>query len=225
MLPTLLAVIAVALFVTAGNWQRDRMHQKEALSEQLATAAAMPPVSLPAGQIDWAQWRFRTVEASGRFVAGQQFLVDNRVHAGHVGYHVVAPLSLDDGRIVLVNRGFVAAGPTRETLPAVPLPDGPVRIIGRVNPSPAKFLELADNVPRGGVWQNLDPERFASVSGLRVMPIVIEQTDGPSGGLVRDGPRPDARSDRHRIYMVQWYAFAALAAGLWAWFTFRRRAQ
>ena len=29
--------------------------------------------------------------------------------------------------------------------------------------------------------------------------------------------------DTHRVYMMQWYAFAALAAGLWIGFEVRRR--
>ena len=33
------------------------------------------------------------------------------------------------------------------------------------------------------------------------------------------GPRPTSASRSTRIYMVQWFAFAALAAGLWAYFT------
>jgi surfeit locus 1 family protein len=40
---------------------------------------------------------------------------------------------------------------------------------------------------------------------------------------VREWPRPDAGVEKHLIYMVQWYAFAALAFGLWAWFTLIRR--
>ena len=97
-----------------------------------------------------------------------------------------------------------------------------MRIRGRINPTPARYLELGATLPQRGVWQNLDPARFAAASGLPVLPIVIEQVDGPADGLVRDWPRPDAGADKHRIYMVQWFAFAALAAGLWAWFTFRR---
>ena len=45
---------------------------------------------------------------------------------------------------------------------------------------------------------------------------------GPDDGLVREWPRPDVGTDKHRIYMMQWYSFAALALGLWVWFTFRR---
>ena len=38
MLPTVLTVVAIAIFVAAGNWQRGRMQQKLALTEQLAAA-------------------------------------------------------------------------------------------------------------------------------------------------------------------------------------------
>ena len=112
-LPTIVTLAAVALFVAAGNWQRGRMHAKEALGAQLAAAQAAPVAPLPGGTVDWAAWRFRAVEARGTFDAPRQFLLDNRVHRGRVGYHVVTPLRLDDGRVVLIDRGWVAAGATR----------------------------------------------------------------------------------------------------------------
>lgn len=224
-LPTVLTVLAIAIFVVAGNWQRGRMHQKLALGEQLATAAVAPAVPVPAGDVDWSRWRFRIVEAAGRYDAGRQILIDNRVHAGRAGYHVVTPLVIEDGRAVLVNRGFVPAGPTRATLPSAPPQSGGVHVRGRINPSPGQYLELGATVPQGGVWQNLDPVRFAAATGLPVLPLVIEQVEGPADGLVRDWARPDAGTDKHRIYMMQWYAFAVLAAALWTWFTFRRRPE
>jgi surfeit locus 1 family protein len=221
--PALATFVAIAVFVTAGNWQRDRMHQKQALAEQLAAAAAAPAQPLPGSETDWSGWRYRVVELTGRFDAGRQILIDNRVHAGRTGYHVVTPLLLDGGRSVLVNRGFVAAGVTRGDRPAAPPPEGTVRVQGRINPSPARYLELGGSGPAGNVWQNLDPMRFAEHTGLPVLPIVVEQLDGPADGLLRDWPRPDAGIDKHRIYMMQWYAFAILAFGLWAGFTFLPR--
>ena len=56
-----------------------------------------------------------------------------------------------------------------------------------------------------------------------MLPVVIEATEGAGEGLVREWPRPDTGAEKHRIYMMQWYAFAALAAGLWAWFSWRKR--
>mgnify|MGYP000476319038 CR=1 FL=1 len=37
---------------------------------------------------------------------------------------------------------------------------------------------------------------------------------GAPDRLVRNWPAPDFGIEKHRIYMVQWYAFALLAAGL-----------
>ncbi len=221
-LPTVAMIAAVALCVAAGNWQRGRMAQKEALGARLAAAAATPVVPLPAAVADWSTWRFRQVELAGRYDAAHQILIDNKVHAGRAGYHVVTPLVLEDGRAVLVNRGYAPAGLTRAELPAAPPPPGERRVRGRVNLPPADYVELRDAPPQGAVWQNLDPAKFTVATGLAVLPIVVEATEGDDG-LVRDWPRPDAGTDKHRIYMMQWYAFAALAFGLWAWFTLARR--
>jgi len=60
-----------------------------------------------------------------------------------------------------------------------------------------------------------------------VLPIVIEQTSALDAHdrLLRDWPAPDLGADRHRIYMVQWFLFAALAAGLWGYFAWPREKQ
>ncbi|HVF64182.1 MAG TPA: SURF1 family protein [Casimicrobiaceae bacterium] len=210
-------IAAVTLFLLAGNWQRGRMLQKEELGRQLQAALAAPTEALPTGDVRWSDWRYRTIELRGRFLGDKQVLIDNRIHRGRVGYHVVTPLALDDGRFALVNRGFVAAGPSRDVLPSIPAPSAAVTVRGRVNFS-ERYLELAQTPFVGRVWQNLDPVRFAAVTGIPVLPIIVEETTAASDGLVRDWPRPDVGTDKHRIYMMQWYAFAALAVALWVWF-------
>lgn len=224
LVPTLAAIVAVALFVTAGLWQRDRMHQKMVLRATLDTAAAQPAVPLPA-VTEWAAWRFRPVTLTGSFDAAHQILLDNKVRAGRAGYDVVTPLELADRRTVLVDRGWVPAGPSRSTLPQVPPPVGTVTLTGRVNTPPAPYLELARDTGSGPVWQNLDIARAQRRLGVPLLPIVVEQTAplGRGDELLRDRPPPDVGVDTHRIYMVQWFIFAAMAAGLWAWFTFGRR--
>src|SRR5688500_14072741 len=74
--PALATFAAIAVFVTAGNWQRDRMHGKAALAEQLAAATTAPAQPLPPNEADWTPWRFRLVELSGRYVADRQILID-----------------------------------------------------------------------------------------------------------------------------------------------------
>jgi len=221
LLPPLAALCAVAVFVAAGNWQRGRMHQKEVLGAALDVAQAAPVVPFPAAAADWSAWRFRGVEARGTFDAARQFLVDNKVHRGRAGYHVVTPLRLADGGAVLVDRGWIAAGATRLDVPVVPVPAGEVVVRGRVHIPATDYVELARSVPERGVWQNLDPARFTQATGLAVPPVVIEAIGGAGDGLAREWPRPDSGANKHRMYMLQWYAFAAIVAGLWAWFAWR----
>jgi surfeit locus 1 family protein len=228
LLPTLAAVAAVAICVAAGNWQQRRMTQKEALRAQFDAASAAPPVPLagiPAAA-DWATLRYRPVIVSGEYLGRGQIYIDNRIHAGRAGFHVITPLAQDDGRLVLVNRGWVAQGASRSALPEVPPPSGTVAVRGRIAIPAAGYLELQSETTPGALWQNLDPARYAQATGLAVLPAVIEATAAPvpDDGLVRDWPAPDFGIDTHRIYMVQWYLFALLAAFLWLWFS-RPRAR
>jgi cytochrome oxidase assembly protein ShyY1 len=55
-----------------------------------------------------------------------------------------------------------------------------------------------------------------------LQPIVVQQTSDADDGLARDWPRPDAGVDKHRIYALQWYSFAALAAVLYVFLSFKR---
>jgi surfeit locus 1 family protein len=228
LLPTVATVAGIALFVTAGHWQQGRMEQKEALRAQFDAANASPPSTLPSEPVDWAAWRYRPVAVQGTFDAARQILIDNKVEEGRAGYHVVTPLLLADGRAVLVDRGWIAAGETRAQLPLAPLPAGMVTVQGRLNVPASHYVELAQAAPAGGVWQNLDPARFAAASGLPVLPIVLEQTAPLIGSmktadnLVRNWPAPDFGIEKHRIYMMQWYLFAATAAGLWLFLNLRK---
>lgn len=224
LLPAIVTLAAVAVFLAAGFWQRDRMQQKIALRAQVDAAQREAPVPLPAVS-DWTAWRYRPVIAAGTFDAAHQILLDNRLHQGRPGYHVLTPLVTPGRRTVLVDRGWVAAGAIRSEVPAVPPPAGAVTVAGRINQPPAPFLELAQDTVRGAVWQNLDLARYEKATGLAVLPVIVEQTAPVDAAdtLVRDWPAPDLGVEKHMIYMVQWFAFAALAAGLWIYFTFRRK--
>jgi surfeit locus 1 family protein len=222
LVPTLATVAVVAVCFAAGNWQRGRMHAKEALRAQYDEAARAAPVSLASlpADADWTALRYRPIAATGEYLPKQQILIDNKVQAGRVGYHVVTPLKLPDSRVVLVDRGWIPQHASRSELPDAPPPAGEVTVRGRLAFAPSAYLELEQDATSGPVRQNLDPARFAAATGLPVLPAIIEATAAPApdDGLVRAWPAPDFGIETHRIYMVQWYSFALLAALLWLWF-------
>jgi surfeit locus 1 family protein len=217
-------VVLVTVCIVAGNWQHRRMLEKDALRQALDAANRAAPAALPSGADDWNAWRYRRVVAQGRYDASEQFLVDNRVHDGRVGYDVVTPLALRDGRWLLVDRGFAPAGRDRRDLPDAPPPAGDVTVEGRLEVPATGFL-VGNPEPAGVLWPHLDPGRFAARTHRAVLPVYLQASGGAvgDGDLKRDWPAPDLGSERHLSYMVQWYTFAAMAAGLWLYFTLRRR--
>ena len=220
--PTLAAAVVIVATILLGNWQARRAEFRGALQAQSSSVAQQEPLRLTGIAPIAPSMRYRRVVADGEFVAERQVLLDNRTYQGAAGYYVLTPLRLDDGNHVLVNRGWIAAT-TRHTAPPVLPRAGRVALAGRLNLSPPSFMELQHAAPTGPVLQNLDLQEFARVTGLALAPLIIEQTDGPADGLVRDWPAPDTGRDKNVSYMWQWYGFAALTAVLWLVLNWQKR--
>jgi len=163
------------------------------------------------------------IAVHGEFLPERTVLLDNKVRNHRAGYEVVTPLRLGEGIHILVNRGWVAAPPTRDQLPEVVTPRGPVRVEGIVLPRLPRALKLGDP-GTGRVRQSLELKAFAVETGLPLQAFVIEQHRGIADGLLREWPRPDAGIEKHQSYSFQWYSLAGLALVLGVVFSFRKRA-
>ena len=230
--PTLLLTVAMvalaALAIALGDWQRHRADEKSAAAALASAAAREGPLDLAAADNDATAVLYRTVHGSGEYDMAHSVLIDNKVHGGRPGYEVVTPFKLAPGnRYVLVDRGWVAQGPTRKQLPSVQTAAGVVEIVGRATIPPKRYLELKADTGAGALRQNLDIERIAASSGLNLLPFVVEQTDPvtPPDDLLREWPPPDFGIEGHLSYMVQWYSLAALAIVLWLALNWRRRVE
>ena len=133
--------------------------------------------------------------ARGRFDPRHGVLIDNRIHRGVAGYHVVMPLELDGAasRYVLVNRGWIAGNADRSRLPEVRTPADTVEITGLAVVPSRRFLELSDQVAEGRVWQNLTLERYRRAVPIALQPVVIQQESALDDGLVREWDPPESR--------------------------------
>ncbi len=219
-------VVVLASTVALGNWQRHRAAEKSALAAHQLAMSKLPPADLSGKEADVASLLLRRVRATGEYDPSHAMLIDNKVHAGTPGFHVIVPLKVGtSGRYVLVDRGWIPQGARRSDLPSVPVPAGSVTIEGRVNVPPQRYLELGRDQGEGPLWQNLDIGRIADATRLSLLPFIIEQTNPvtPTDALVRDWPPPDFGVAQHVSYMVQWYSLAALAVVLWLSLNWRRR--
>jgi surfeit locus 1 family protein len=141
----------------------------------------------------------------------------------------VTPLQLEErAESVLVQRGWVARNfADRTALPALPTPTGSVTIAGSIAPPPARLYEFA-TAASGSIRQNLDLDAYARELGIPLLPLSLLQADGPDAGadgLRRDWPLPALDLQKHYGYAFQWFALAALMAGLYVWFQLIRPAR
>lgn len=221
--PTLAAAALIALTTWLGLWQLDRAQQKRERQALLEARVADSPVRLTGPGPTAQELLFRRVEARGRWNAAGQVFLDNQVHDGRAGFHVVTPLVLEGSRsAVLVNRGWIARDASYPHAPKVPPPEGEVRVAGLATLPPARFLELSADAVTGEVWQNLSIDRYRSVMHADILPVVV-LADAPGPGLAAVHETPDAGVAKHQEYALTWFSLAATAFVLWVVLNVRRR--
>ena len=220
-----IAVGMAVLFVLLGLWQLRRHDERRDLAAVVTAQLARPPDLLSSVDVsDPDGARYRRVEVTGRFVAGDQVLVRNRSFRGSSGYHVVVPLVTEQGA-VLVDRGFVAlaAGDSGDFLappPGIVTVDGILLeteergAFGPRDPEEGR-LEILSRVDVGRMQQQV------SVAVLPMYVLLQDQVPGLRDGdpLVADAPDPGR--GRHFGYALQWFLFAAIAVGGFALLVWR----
>ena len=218
-------LIGVAITANLGAWQLRRAAQKMALQDALESRAKLPALTgdeLARTPEQAEPQHYRPARLRGHWVAGRTVFLENRQMHTRVGFYVVTPLQLTgQAEAVLVQRGWVPRDLIDRTLlPAVPTPSGDVEVQGVIAPPPARLYEFAAG-GSGPIRQNLDLDAFSAESGLRLVPLSVQQADSPStagDGLLREWPRPAVDVQKHYGYAFQWFALCALMTGLYVWF-------
>jgi surfeit locus 1 family protein len=208
----LLAVVAVIVFVSAGFWQLRRLDERQERNAQIEAVADLPPVDVArATPDDLVPWR--SIEASGTWVVDEQVVVRGRSLDGQAGFHVATPLLLDDGRALMVNRGWVPVTLVdTDDVVDVDTPTGTVTITGRLRES-ERAVGLAAEDPADGVLavvSRVDVARLDAQTEAELLPLFAELVDDDATGLPTPVREPDLGEGPHLSYAVQWFLFAGV---------------
>jgi surfeit locus 1 family protein len=223
---TLLMVAACAAFVRLGFWQWDKgdLRQQEWDNFSRGTEKLL---ALDSGSVADVS-RFQRVSLLGRFDEVHQFLLDNRTYNGRAGYEVLTPLERPDGRIVIVDRGWVPFSGLRARLPGVALmTHGQVTLTGRVDELPSAGLASGRAAPdKGDHWPKVTTyptmNELSAALGRSLESRIVLLDPAQPDGYVRDWHPPGFQPIRYWSYAVQWWAFAVLAVVLWGILSARR---
>lgn len=190
--------LLVALGLALGLWQWERAEDKRVYLAELEGAPRLeaPREAPPNGTY---------LTLTGEYLPHDTLFLDNRTLDGRLGVAVLTPLRGDDGRLWLVERGFLETGPSRET-PTVETPEGPVVLQGRWQ-SDGKQAPLFGPNREGKRLQGIDldawNEAFAHPGWLH-----LESGEGALAPWWTPSVMPPSR---HLGYAVQWWGLALAA--------------
>lgn len=215
----LFVLALIAGMVTAGFWQVDRHNEKRDRNARIAARTTMPMVPVqdvldgPDAPTD--DLEYRLVSAHGTYL-DDEILVRSRSMNGSPGSWIVTPLRLDDGTVVVVNRGFVYNSGSFDTVPDdLRAPEGEVQVVGLLRKTQTKGRIGATDPPTGILdnMARLDVARIAKQVDGPVLPMYLSLED-QRPPLTTDDPLPVPREPLdegpHRGYAVQWFIFTTI---------------
>lgn len=229
--PALALAVVVPVLAALGTWQVQRLAWKEALIARVAARVDAAPTPLPpiaeiAAAPDEA-FEYRHVTLAGTLDTGREFHVFGTVPArdgvGGPGWFVLSPLTLADGTVLFLNRGFVPDAAKDAVRTAAPAPFAATGLMrghdGR------NWFTPADEPGRNRYFVR-DPAVFAAALGIepaKVYPVTVDLDAGfvPPGGLPRPGGTQMTFTNNHLGYAITWYGLMLTALGVG--FVFLRR--
>lgn len=230
LLPSIAALVAIVLFVELGFWQLRRADESRAQQATRSERAQLPSLDLNrmvTQRMDSLLWRSATV--SGGWQAEPLLLLDNQMMAGRVGYLVFGVLRPQGcACALLVNRGWIGAGPDRGTIPELGRLPNAATLRGSLAPLPPSGVGVRNDVEHlpGGLLrvQRLELATIPLEPGIRLLPLSLRLDPESPDGFVRNWAPPTAhQADRHQAYAWQWFSFALIAAGLFCFLNLKSR--
>lgn len=215
-------IFLLALFslIALGFWQLERATQKKDMIDALKTQRNQAPLKLDPESKNLQNLLYRRVQVSGAFDFRHQLLQDNRVQDGRAGVYVYTPLLIDGTKqAILINRGWMPMSNRQIDIADLEIKNTVVSLAGRLNHFPGVGFKFDGGEVPAADWpalvQWIDPDTLAEALGYRVLPLqILLDPDFEPGFLRRWDLRPTIGPEKHRAYAFQWFALAALLAGL-----------
>jgi len=224
---------SVALLMTLGTWQLQRLEWKESLIQTLQQGYE----ALDEGHSEYLTSKtlvdlekqtspLAVGQIQGRLLRDKAILMGPRIEDGRAGFHLLIPLEITSDHTLLVNAGWVSDlwhDTIEERLAAMPQQMITVQGIIR-KPDWNRFSSA--NSPENNLWFRPDLDEIRAAKDLRSLYPFILYATGTEPPLSTDlvlhkqdwFPR-----NNHGQYALFWYAMALALIGVYAAFKWSRR--
>jgi cytochrome oxidase assembly protein ShyY1 len=219
-------IFSGACFWILSPWQFGRNAERSAQNSEVTSAVDDPAVPLrqlvpvgvePAARNDW-----REVTLSGSFLPSGETVARLRQVQDQPAYEILTPFRSDDGRIMLVDRGWVS--PNNGQVPAyAPAPTGHLTLTARLHPEESNPHRPPLTEQGHREIYSINTTVVSNVTGLSVDPGYFTLVSGQPG-VLNELPLPQVDSGPFLSYALQWIVFGVMALFGLGYFT-RRELQ
>ncbi|WP_096784951.1 SURF1 family protein [Rhodobacter sp. CZR27] len=204
-LPLLFGLIGAAILIALGVWQVQRLTWKEGILADIEARVVAPPVQLPEAP-DPARDRYLPVTVAGRFTGEHIDVLTTRKDRG-AGFRIISAFETDEGRRILVDRGFLPDRDRGQTR----------RVVGAGMTGNLHWPDEVDSFtprpdPVSGIWFARDLPQMAAALGTEAV-LVVAAT--PTGDGIEPWPvGTEGIPNDHLGYAVTWFSLAAIWLGM-----------
>lgn len=213
--PLIFGIVTTAILLSLGFWQLRRMEWKEAMLAEIQAGIDAAPQPIPAQVAP--SMKYMPVTVTGR-TTGDEILVLSGTKELGGGYNIVSGFVTDDGRRILLDRGFVTQDYRHSPRPPVAL-----EVVGNLHWPQDKSSSTPDPDLQAGIWFARDVPAMAEMLKTEPVLVVAAQVAGDAQGVMPIPIGIEGVPNSHLSYAVQWFLFAATCAGMTAWLIWRIR--
>lgn len=219
--PTIIMLPIVVLSLSLGMWQMERRAWKRDILDRIATNQAAAPLSLDELlKGDPLRFEYGRVKLAGTFLHDKEFFLAARSLKSKVGMQVVTPLRVDNGAIVLFDRGWIPSEKKEAEKRAEGQLPGKVELTGIVRRSQVKQQFAPENDPARNFWFYVDVPAMRRLAGgqpdaaLDSFFFDADATPNPGGLPVGGQTRLDIPNP-HLQYAITWFLVALAGIGVY----------
>jgi len=197
---TLFSLIISLICFCLSGWQVKRLFWKSDLIDSLELAYKSSPTNINNLYADLQEFKYKKILVEGTFINKNMYL-EPRFYNGQVGFNLVSPFLLKDGRVILIDRGWV-----REKKFFNDGNEKNVFLQGILKKSGNTNFFTPANVPKDNSWFYVDILQMSEYVGLNLINGVflelINENDFNNYPITKD-PKAELPNN-HLQYAITW---------------------
>ena len=211
--PTIFSVLSLIILISLGTWQVKRLIWKEKIIDFYIKQFENKVINLNHINDLTGDIQYRKVKATGIFLNEKEIHITGKTYEGNAGFHVVTPFKMNNGKLVLINRGWVSEKYRNKDTRSFSLINEETYVTGIVRMPQKKGYFVPDNDPENNFWFTIKPVEIKKY-------LQLNSTDFFNNFYIdalRDGKKIELPigvkgklnfRNQHLNYAITWYSLA-----------------